>query len=71
MIDIDRINQLARKSRAPEGLTAEEKAEQAILRRAYIDAFKRDLAAQLDNTYIVDGCGAKRKVVKKGKYERK
>lgn len=62
---IDRINALARKSRTPEGLTEEEKAEQAALRREYIDSFKRSLTAQLDNTYIVDEKGNKRKVGKK------
>ena len=46
---IDRINQLARKSKA-EGLTAEEKEEQAKLRRLYIDAMKESLRGQLDNT---------------------
>ena len=30
---IERINALARKARTPEGLTQEEKAEQAALRR--------------------------------------
>ena len=43
MIDVDRINELARKSRTPEGLTPEEKEEQAALRRAYIDAVKQNL----------------------------
>lgn len=38
-IDVDRINELARKART-EGLTDEEKAEQAALRRAYIDSVK-------------------------------
>ena len=33
---IDRINQLARKSKTPEGLTDAEKAEQQLLRRQYI-----------------------------------
>ena len=42
---IDRINQLARKSKA-EGLTAEEKEEQAKLRRLYIDAMKESLRGQ-------------------------
>ena len=34
---IDRINALARKAKTPEGLTEEERTEQAALRRAYID----------------------------------
>ncbi len=61
---IDRINYLARKSRTEE-LTSEEKEEQAILRREYIDGFKRSLVGQLENTYIVDEKGNKRKVQKK------
>lgn len=61
---IDRINYLARKSRTEE-LTSEEKEEQAILRREYIDGFKRSLIGQLENTYIVDEKGNKRKVQKK------
>ena len=58
---IDRINVLARKSKA-EGLTEEEKAEQAVLRREYIDAVKASLCANLDNTYVVDEKGNKRKL---------
>lgn len=58
---IDRINELARKSKA-EGLTEEEKAEQAILRREYIDSFKASLISHLDNTYVVDEKGNKRKL---------
>lgn len=64
---IDRINFLARKSRTPEGLTEKEKAEQAVLRREYIDSFKMSLTSQLDNTYIVDEKGNKKKVQKKPK----
>lgn len=64
---IDRINFLARKSRSPEGLTQEEKEEQQVLRREYIDSFKMSLTSQLDNTYIVDEKGNKRKVQKKTK----
>ncbi len=64
---IDRINELARKSKTPEGLTEEEKAEQAVLRREYIDSFKRSLVGQLENTYIVDEKGNKTKVTRKGK----
>ena len=49
---IDRINQLARKAKTPEGLTAEETSERDALRREYVDAFKASLTAQLDNTVI-------------------
>lgn len=56
---IDRINELSRKSRTPEGLTEEEKQEREVLRREYIDSFKRSLTNQLDNTYIVDEKGNK------------
>ena len=52
---IDRINELARKSKTPEGLTDAEKEEQQVLRRAYIDAFKRNVRATLENIEFVDG----------------
>lgn len=41
---IDRINQLARKSKGP-GLTKQEKEEQARLRQEYIQAVRRNLPA--------------------------
>ena len=59
---IDRINELSRKSKTEQGLTPEEKEEQQILRRAYIDSFKESLVANLEKTYIVDEHGNKRKV---------
>ena len=58
---INRINELARKSKA-EGLTEEEKQEQAVLRRAYIDSFKASLVSNLENTYVMDEKGNKRKL---------
>lgn len=61
---IDRINALAKKQKA-EGLTEEEKQEQYILRREYIDSFKQSLIGQLENTYIVEPDGTKRKVTRK------
>ena len=63
---MDRISELYRKSQSV-GLTKEEKAEQAVLRREYIDSFKRSLTGQLDNMYIVDEKGNKTKVERKGK----
>ncbi|MGM9641461.1 MAG: DUF896 domain-containing protein [Faecousia sp.] len=66
MIDevIARINELARKAKA-EGLTQEELEERDKLRRIYIDSVKANLAAQLDNTYLVDKNGFKRKLQKR------
>ncbi|MCH5320961.1 MAG: DUF896 domain-containing protein [Eubacterium sp.] len=61
---INRINELVHKSKTV-GLTDEEKAEQAILRREYIDSFKASLIGQLENTYIVDEKGNKKKVKRK------
>lgn len=49
---IDRINELARKSRTPEGLTAGEKVEQDALRKEYLAAIRANLTAQLDSTVI-------------------
>lgn len=61
---IERINELAHKAKSV-GLTPEEQAEQAVLRRAYIDAVLGNLRGQLDNTYIVDEKGHKRKLKEK------
>lgn len=49
---IDRINELAKKSRTPEGLTEAEKAEQAALRQEYRDSVKANLIGQLENIEI-------------------
>ena len=62
---IDRINVLARKAKTPEGLTPEEKEEQAILRREYVEAYRRSLTAQLDNTYIQYPDGTRKKLERK------
>ncbi len=58
---IDRINALARKAKT-EGLTEEEQQEQKVLRDAYRASFLRNLQAQLDNTYIMDENGNKKKL---------
>ena len=63
---IKRINELARKQKA-EGLTDEEKQEQAVLRREYIESYKRSLVAQLENTYVVDDKGNKQKLTERVK----
>ena len=61
---IARINVLAKKAKA-EGLTPEELAERDKLRRIYIDSVKASLVGHLENTYIVDPDGTKRKLGKK------
>lgn len=61
---IARINALAKKAR--EGsLTPEELAERDKLRRIYIDSVKANLVGQLENTYILQPNGTKKKVEKK------
>ena len=54
---IKRINELYHRSKK-EGLTDAEKQEQQILRKAYIDSFKRTLRGQLDNISIREADGS-------------
>ena len=53
---IQRINELYHKSQA-EGLTAEEKEEQARLRSAYVANVRNNLKGQLNNISIVEKDG--------------
>ena len=62
---IDRINELARKSRTEAGLTPEEKTEQAALRQEYLSAVRASLTAQLDSTVLQYPDGARKKLKKK------
>ena len=61
---LNRINALAalQKQRA---LTAEEQAEQARLRKEYIEEWRAGAVQVLENTYIVDKNGVKHKLRKK------
>ena len=61
---IERINELAKKAKTV-GLTAEEVAERDILRKEYVEAVRNNLRAQLDNTWVVDEKGNKRKLTDK------
>lgn len=61
---VKRINELARKAKA-EGLTPEELEERDRLRKEYLAAFRANMQAQLDNTYVVDAQGHKRPLKKK------
>ncbi len=61
---VTRINILAKKAKT-EGLTNEETAERDKLRRIYIDSVKANLVGQLDNTYILEPDGTKKKLERK------
>lgn len=63
---IKRINELYHKSKEV-GLTEEEKAEQAALRKAYIDSVKQSLQVQLDSIEIKEKDGSLTKLEKKHK----
>ncbi len=61
---LKRINFLAKKSRE-EGLSEDEKAEQAILRQKYIKLFRQGMENTLSGVYIMDEKGNKKKLEKK------
>ena len=52
-IKLARINELAHKSKA-EGLTEEEKSEQALLRAEFLAEIRADVKASLESIEIVD-----------------
>lgn len=54
---INRINELYRKSQA-EGLTEDEKKEQAILRKEFVASVKSNLRSQLNNIDMVNEDGS-------------
>lgn len=61
---IKRINELYHKSQS-EGLTDEEKAEQAFLRKEYVANIRGNLKGQLDNIRIQRPDGTIEKLKKK------
>ena len=61
---IRRINDLAKKARES-GLTPAEAEEQQALRAEYIAAFRKNLTATLEHTYIMDEHGNKRRLQRK------
>ncbi len=61
---IDRINELARKSKTV-GLTEEEKVEQAALRKEYLADIRKSLEATLSNVYFVEEDGSQTPLKKK------
>lgn len=64
---VKRINELAKKAREM-GLSDEEKSEQALLRAKYIQKFRQGMENTLNNVYIMDEKGNKKKVEKKTKH---
>ncbi len=56
--EIARINELARKSKTPEGLTPAERIEQSELRRKYIDSVVGNLRGSLDSTKVQNPDGS-------------
>ena len=63
---LDRINELARKSKSV-GLTDEEKEEQAILRKEYVQLVHNNLRGQLQNISILNEDGTVTHLKDKGK----
>ena len=61
---IERINYLSKKSKTV-GLTDEEKQEQQKLRQEYIAEWRLGMTQVLDNTYIMDEKGNKKKLTPK------
>ena len=62
---LPRLNELAAKAKTEAGLTDTEKKERDELRKKYLQAFRANFTVQLENTYIVDASGNKRKLEKK------
>lgn len=61
---IERINELYRKSKK-EGLTTEEKIEQAQLREEYIKAIRANLRGTLENVSVLNPDGTVTELKKK------
>ncbi len=56
---IERINELARKKKTPEGLTEEELSEQAALRQEYLAEYRENMKAMLDSLVIQEEDGTR------------
>ena len=63
---IARINELAAKKKA-EGLTEEEKAEQAQLRKEYLEAIRHNTRKQLDRIRFVEDMSPEELAAEKNK----
>lgn len=56
---IKRINELYHKSKTPEGLTADEKQEQKLLRQRYLENVRGNLRSQLNSITIQNPDGSR------------
>lgn len=61
---IDRINELARKKKTV-GLTEAELAEQAVLRKEYLDGYRENLRQILENVVVREEDGTEHPLEKK------
>jgi len=61
---IDRINELARKKKAT-GLTEAETAEQAQLRKEYLEAYRENMKAILEGIVVQEQDGSRHPLRKK------
>ena len=61
---IERINELARKKKAG-GLTDAEAAEQAALRKEYLDGYRTNLKAMLDSIVVQEKDGSRHPLKRK------
>lgn len=62
---IERINFLAKKAKESAGLTESERIEQHSLRQEYLSSVRINLVSRLENTYIVDDKGNRKKISRK------
>ena len=53
-IEIERINELSKKSKTDEGLSSEEKDEQKVLRQKYLDSVKSSFTNQITSMKVID-----------------
>ncbi|BFL78636.1 uncharacterized protein YnzC (UPF0291/DUF896 family) [Staphylococcus hominis] len=52
-LNIDRINELAKKKKE-QGLTEAEAKEQSKLRKQYLDSFRKGFKQQIESTKVID-----------------
>ena len=61
---IERINELARRKKE-RGLTDEEAAEQAALRKEYLEGYRKNLKAMLDSIVVQEKDGTRHPLKRK------